>query len=69
MTNINIKLDETKENTDMCQAMQEIIEDVRKEYIEENNKIRAAKQAALILFNNNIALAGIIRQRQLYVSP
>ncbi len=45
MTNINIKLDETKENTDMCQAMQEIIEDVRNEYIEENNKIRAEAKA------------------------
>ena len=40
MTNINIKLDETKENTDMCQAMQEIIEDVRNEYINEINKLR-----------------------------
>ena len=45
MTNINIKLDETKENTDMCQAMQEIIEDVRKEYIAENNKLRAKAKA------------------------
>ena len=45
MTNINIKLDETKENTDMCQAMQEIIEDARKEYIEEINKQRAKAKA------------------------
>ena len=54
MTNINIKLDETKENTDMCsemcQAMREIIEDakndVRKEYIEEINKQRAETNEA-----------------------
>ena len=50
MTNINIKLDETKENTDMCQAMQEIIEDakndVRKEYIDEINKQRAETNEA-----------------------
>ena len=45
MTNINIKLDETKENTDMCQAMQEIIEDVRKEYIEKSNKLIAEAKA------------------------
>ena len=55
MTNINIKLDETKENTDMCQAMQEIIEDVRKEYIEENNKIRAEAKAEIILLKERIA--------------
>ena len=29
----------------MCQAMQEIIEDVRNEYIEKNNKIRAEAKA------------------------
>ena len=45
MTNINIKLDETKENTDMCQAMQEIIDDVRKEYIEKSNKLIAEAKA------------------------
>ena len=50
MTNINIKLDETKENTDMCQAMQEIIEDVRNEYIQEINKQRAETNEGF--FNN-----------------
>ena len=29
----------------MCQTMQEIIEDVRKEYIAENNKLRAKAKA------------------------
>ena len=42
----------------MCQAMQEIIDDVRKEYIEENNKIRAEAneaKAEIIILKERIA--------------
>ena len=52
----------TKENKDMCpemcQAMQEIIEDVRKEYIEEINKQRAETneaKAEIIVLKERIA--------------
>ncbi len=63
MTNININLDETKENTDMCQAMQEIIEDVRNEYIEENNKLRAEANEAKAEANEAKAQIIFLKER------